>query len=256
MSRVTVWKCDATGKLFEDQKKYQAHLRQLATERRTRRRLQIQEQETDAWWAAAYNIEQSISEWAQFVIDNQDRFWAEAAARYGSYNWAHVGKKIGRRKDAVVMPVPRLLEFTEFQLHWQNSVSNSHSCPHNGVTCWSREEARDGRPTGYPGWTGRVAWIVEWPKCYDGHYLGSDLFRSAGRYGRVRAHTGTGGGGGMHYNEKHGCHVQSYAYDFRLFAADWPGLARHYAAEQMLDVLSGNRARLAAEELSSVDERF
>lgn len=255
MSRITVWKCDTTGKLFEDQAKYQKHLRQLATERRARRRLQIQNEEADAWWAQAYETEMSVDDWAQFVITNQDRFWAEAA-RHGSYNWVHVGKTISRRKGAIAMPVPRLLEFTEFCLVWQSSVSNSHYCPHNGVTCWSREEAKDGRPMGYPGWTGRVAWIVAWPESYDGHYLGSDLFRSAGRTGRVRAHTGTGGGGGMHYNEKHKCHVQSYGFDFRLFAADWPGMARYHAAEQMLQVLNGSKEGLTSAELSCATERY
>ena len=244
MSKIMVWKCDTTGKLFEDQKKYQAHLRQLATERRIRRKLQIQKEEADAWWAQAYETEMSVNDWAQFVIDNQNRFWAEAA-RFGSYNWTHVGKKISRRKDAIAMPVPHLLEFTEFQLHWQNSVSNSHCCPHNGVTCWSREEAKDGRPMGYPGWTGRVGWIVAWPESYDGYYLGSDLFRGAGRIGRVRAHTGTGGGGSMYYDEKYRCHVQRYAYDFRLFAADWPGLTRYREKRKMWQILSDRELDMA-----------
>ena len=38
MSVITVWKCDEDGKLFEDKKKYQNHLRKLARVRRERRR--------------------------------------------------------------------------------------------------------------------------------------------------------------------------------------------------------------------------
>ena len=97
-------------------------------------------------------------------------------------------------------------------------------------------------PHGYPGWTGRVEWIVAWPEEWDGWYLGGDLF-AKGTFctGRQRANTGTGGGGGMRYSQKHKCHVQSFGYDFKLFAADWPGLARYMVKQQFVEVLQGSR---------------
>lgn len=241
MSQIICWKSDTDGKIFEDKKKYQNHLRKLARERNTKRRLMIAEAVADQKWNELYECEQSIEQWKLMVLGNQDMFWAEAA-KHDPYDWRQVGKMSTRGKNGVVCPVPRLLEFTQFDVRWNPTVSNSHSCPHNGVTCWSSREAKDGRPQSYPGWSGRVEWIVAWPKEWDGVYLGSDLFSGGTfRIGRQRAHTGTGGFGGMRYSEKHGCYVQSFGYDFRLFAADWPGMARYEGMKQMQEVLAGNR---------------
>ncbi len=245
MSQITVWKCDNTGKLFEDKDKYQAHLRKLARERNTKRKLTVVEAEADAWWARAYETEMTIQEWKQFVINNQARFWAEAA-KADPHDWSYVGKSHNRRKSGVYCPIPELLEFTTFDVRWNPAVSNSHSCPHNGVTNWGGKEQIDGQlaPRNYPGWSGRVEWIVKWPEEWDGVYLGSDLFKGLfGQGGRQRAHTGTGGGG-MRYNEKHKCHTQSFGYDFRMYAADWPGMARAIAKEQMMQVLKGERTSI------------
>jgi hypothetical protein len=242
MSQILVWKCDQTGKLFEDQTKYKSHLRKLARERNTKRKLTVMEALADQKWNELYECEQSIEQWRDMVIANQDMFWAEAA-KGDPHDWANVGKTHSRRKNGVVCPIPELLEFTEFNLRWNPNVSNSHSCPHNGVQNWG---GKDDKPTGYPGWSGRVEWIVKWPEEWDGWYLGSDLFANGTfRSGRQRAHTGTGGGGGMHYNKKHKCHVQSFGYDFRIFAADWPGLARYLAKQQFVEVLQGRRESIA-----------
>jgi hypothetical protein len=238
MSQITVWKCDQTGKLFEDKVKYQSHLRKLARERNEKRKLTIKQAEANAWWAEAYEREMTIDQWKQFVIDNQSRFWAEAAEG-DKHDWSIVGKSHNRKKSGVYCPIPELLEFTTFDVRWNPNVSNSHSCPHNGVQNWG---AKDDKPKSYPGWSGRVEWIVRWPEEWDGWYLGSDLFaKGTFQSGRQRAHTGTGGGGGMRYSQKHKCHVQSFGYDFRMYAADWPGMARVVGHEQFAQVLKGQR---------------
>jgi hypothetical protein len=234
---ITAYKSEADGKIFEEKSKYVAHLRKLARHRNAQRKLQIAESEKDAAWAELYEREQSIDDWCQMVIDNQHLFWAEAAAG-DPYDWERVGKKIGRGKNAGNLPMPRVLKITH-TLRWDDSVSNSHSCPHNGVTCWSSHEAKDGRPRGYPGWGGHISWLVEWPKEFDGIYLGSDLFsKGTFRSGRQRAHTGTGGGGGGHFNKEFNTWCQSPSYDFKLFAADWPGLARYHQKREMWKTLS------------------
>jgi len=244
MSIITAYKSDADGKIFEDKSKYQAHLRTLARHRNAQRKLQIAEAEKDAAWAELYEREQSINDWCQMVIDNQHLFWAEAAAG-DPHDWACVGKKISRRKDAQVVPVPRLLKITN-NLRWSNMVSNSHSCPVGGVTCWSSYEARDGRPQGYPGWTGRIEWIVEWPKEFEHIYLGSDLFsRGTFSSGRQRAHTGTGGGGSLYFNREFNTYCQRPGYDFRIYASDWPGLTRYHEKKIMWSALSDNKLEYA-----------
>ena len=96
------------------------------------------------------------------IIANQDLFWAEAAAG-DKHDWSIIGKT----RKGVACPVPRLLEFTKFDLRWSDEVSNSHSCPVGGVENWGgRVKMPDGTdaPRGYPGWTGRVDWIVAGPK--------------------------------------------------------------------------------------------
>lgn len=235
---ITAYKSEADGKIFEDKKKYQNHLRKLARVRRTRRQLEINEALQDAVWNELYEREQSIEDWAVMVINKQELFWAEAA-KSDPYDW----KVVGTTRKGVVCPVPRLLEFTEFSMRWSDCVSNSHSCPHNGMTNWGgRETMKDGSnaPRGYPGWHGRAEWIVAWPKEFNGIYLGSDLFKGlhGSRSGRQRAHTGTGGGGGMRWSEEYKCYVMSHGYDFKIFAADWPGLTRYHEKRVMWTKLS------------------
>jgi hypothetical protein len=97
-------------------------------------------------------------------------------------------------------------------------------------------------PEGYPGWTGRVDWLVEWPKELDYIYLGSDLFsKGTFRTGRQRAHTGTGGGGGSHFNKEFDTWCQRPGYDFKLFASDWPGLYRYEMRKQWLQKENADR---------------
>jgi len=240
VSIITAYKSDTDGKIFESKSKYQLHLRKLAGHRLAQRKLAIKEAAADAIWAELYEREQSIEDWFQMVIDNQHLFWAEAAA--GDSDWDRVGKPVHHGKNAKAMPMPKLLEFTKVNMRWSDTVSNSHSCPHNGVTNWGYEEVfEDGtlKPAGYPGWSGHIRWLVEWPKEFDGIYLGSKLFsRGVFRTGRQRAHTGSGGGGGGHFNQKHKTHCQEPSYEFRLYAADWPGLARYYEKMKAWNILA------------------
>jgi hypothetical protein len=71
-------------------------------------------------------------------------------------------------------------------------------------------------------------------------YLGSDLFsRGTFRSGRQRAHTGTGGGGGIHLNKEFNTYCQRPSYSFNIFAADWPGMARYYEKQKMWKMIGG-----------------
>jgi hypothetical protein len=232
MSVITAYKSDADGKIFEDKVKYQRHLRKLAQVRRERRRIEVEETLKDSIWAGLYECEQSIEQWRDMIIANQDLFWAEAAA-HDKHDWSIVGKK----RKGVACPVPRLLEFTEFRLAWSDHVSNSHDCPVGGVTNWGNRDPD--APTGYPGWQGRMDWVYAWPKEWDGHYLGGDLFGGfANHYGRSRVHTGTGGSGGTVFSKKHNCYVTSCGYSVNVFAADWPGLTRYREKQEMWKTLA------------------
>ena len=228
MSKILVWKCDQTGKLFEDEKKYKSHLAKLARQRREQRKIQIAEDAAQAWWTELQNREMSIDDLHALIIKEQNQFWAEAA-KAEPWHWEDIGKK----RRGVVMPVPKLVEFTTFDLKWSDSVSNTHSCPKGGVTNWGGDKKlSDGSPAprGYPGWRGRMDWRIEWPKEWDGWYPGSDLFRSR----RTCIHTGTGGGGG--WKDGH----QSFGYGIEIFASDWPGLTRFREKQFVWKTLGGD----------------
>lgn len=229
MSKVVVWRCDQTGKLFEDHSKYKNHLRRLARERQQRRKLEIVAAEADAWWAVAYEREMSIGEFKTFIIENQSRFWQEAACA-DTYGWDNVG----RTRRGIVCPVPQLLEFTVFDLRWSDMVGNTHSCPHNGVTNWWSRDNPD-LPRGYPGWTGRVEWLVGFPEEWSGVYIGGDLFKGH----RSRCYSGGGGGGGGSFHHVHNKYAQRFSYEFKLYAADWPGMARVKEMDQIARRLKG-----------------
>jgi hypothetical protein len=122
-------------------------------------------------------------------------------------------------------------------------VSNSHSAPLDGVSNWG---GKDGLPTVYPGWTGRV-WIR-----YDNTGLspGSEPFNAALSY------PGTGGVGG--YNgpweavsvarwKRHGYSktkktypkINCYSWNYKIFLSDWPGLQTGIEQQRIVDKLAG-----------------
>jgi hypothetical protein len=223
MSQITVYKCDHTGKLFEDVVKYRKHLKKLAVQRREQRKFAIDRSKRDGWWLQLQQRAQTLDELKQFIIENQQFFWAESADCC-DFNWKNAGKS----RNGVVMPCPELVSFTCFDLKWSDSVRNTHHCPKNGVINWScKDTFSDGRPkpTGYPGWHGRVEWTVKWPKEWDGVYLGADLFKGQ----RCRIYTGTGGGGNMRNG------LQTFGYSAIIFAEDWPGLYQAQMKQQWIN---------------------
>lgn len=121
---------------------------------------------------------------------------------------------------------------------WSDSVSNTHSCPHNGVTNWGGRV--EGAPRGYPGWCGRI-----WVRYKREPQWGSDPLCV------VRVFSGTGGFGGYngpwekvmeawHHVErsarrprgKRKPEPQCYGYGVELFAADFPELVEVYDMER------------------------
>lgn len=219
MGQILAWKCETTGELFEDQDLYKKHIRKIAAQRREQAKRDRIAAELKNFWINARNTITSINDLPQFFIDHQDRLWEDAIAAE-HYRFAEIGKLVRGGKK---MPMPKLLRFTTFRLSWSKSVSNSHSCPQGGITNWGGR-VKDG-PRGYPGWTGRVDWEIEWPNEFDGWYPGADLFKG---YNSC-VHTGSGGGGNNKNN------ISSFGYSVELFAADWPGLYREQAKREYFE---------------------
>jgi hypothetical protein len=198
---VKAYQCPFTGTIVSTKKSYVKHLKTLRSDRMHRRARDLRHRRKlqDLWNQPDF---ESVVKWIQL---NPETFW-ENGQKQG---WNCDRAAWNRIRDSFIMEVCYL------KLDYSESVSNTHSCPHNGVTNWSRRDTfADGteKPTGYPGWQGTVRFHIshEVPGFF------SNLLNG------TRIHTGAGGG---HDN-------LTYEYEVKLFLADWPGIALRIAQEK------------------------
>lgn len=224
MSIIQAYKSDEDGKLFEDKKKYQLHLRKLATARRAEKKVALMEAERELF-IEKMGQAKSVTELNQFIKDNWRWFWANGA-KNDFYFW-------GRRGEAA--PFHEYVDVSILNLRWQENLSNSHSCPRGGVQNFdTRADYNKGKPTGYPGWTGHLNIKVKPPMSkhkkdpymHDG--WGSSYFDN------TTICTGGGGGGG-------GKDFKSYSYEVKLWAADFPVMYEALRKDQWLQEKNAER---------------
>lgn len=202
MSIITAYKSDTDGKIFEDKKRYQAHLRKLAAQRRQDNKLQEAEREFDEFNIRMGQVA-SIAELEQFIKANWQSFWVNGIKNNA---WRLRGKPAVMHECVDI----------KFDLvRWKDHISNSWVCPRNGVTNWCNGDKS--KPSGYPGWYGRIKIKVRPPlkthrgKSYLDDGWGSDYFAN------TVICTGSGGGGGSH-----GTDYVRYEYEVTLWADDFP----------------------------------
>lgn len=221
---ITAYKSTHDGKLFEDKAKYVKHLRKIAAERRYDRKIQkINQDRTEFlrknFWEGVKSPDQLVqalkvhAEWIGLNGLANERFYTKKRP-----------------------PGPPLFKSCNLSLHYSDQVSNTHSCPHNGVTNWNQAHNRRqglNLPEGYPGLRGRLDYKVEWYSAWEGWYPGgSDMWKD------TRVHTGTGGGGGFKaYETDKTKGLQSFGYDVTLFFDDWPGLKQAFDQARMWLIL-------------------
>lgn len=113
------------------------------------------------------------------------------------------------KRNHLFKPIFTSLQFniniTYLTLSYSTRVSNSHSCPRNGVPNWGRHN--NNIPNGYPGWEG----LIEFQTSNYITTFGGDIFKNTG------IHIGTGGA------RRNG----GFGFSVRLFEDDWPGLNRY-----------------------------
>ena len=198
MSQVLVWECDHSGKLFRTKTAYIKHLKKLAHQRREEKRQQKFNAQRNAFFDRMGQEITSINELINFIKTNWSWFYQNG--RQHSYY------KRGSEHELVDIKI---------NVKWNDCVSNSHSCPRNGVCNWGGNETfSDGllKPNGYPGWFGFLEFIVRPElKKYDGY--GANYFNN------TIINTGSGGGGSLVNG------VRKYHYDIWLFADDFPAMA-------------------------------
>lgn len=200
MSVITAYKCDATGKLFEDKDKYVKHIRKIAAERRAQRKADEAYRADQQWWHDNFwNRVRSIDQLKAAILHHKDVFAARGVEHHRSI-------KKGLK------PTP-LVRFDRFHLYWSDRVNDS---------TYRRPPIKTDDASGpLGGWVGRFDYIVQSQKGQLWCYPGSDeMWEGSG------IHTGTGGGGGHKDQETN--FLQSFGYSICLFAVDWPAMAREY----------------------------
>jgi len=143
-------------------------------------------------------------------------------------NWIHINPEFffdnalssawqqDRQQDRVnKMRADYWIKIFNLDVNYSESVSNSHSCPKNGVSNFGgRECFPDGkpRPRGYPGFRGKIIFQLS-------HNLGwaSDVMKNTG------LHIGSGGGSGN----------LMYHYEFNLFLDDFPVIKAAFEEEEI-----------------------
>ena len=195
------YQCPWTQQLYSTKRSYIKHLKELRATRMHRRARANRWQRLgeDLWNQTSF---EKIVKWVElhpewFLNNAKRRSWASDATRFESI------------RDSFSINI------TYLQLTWSDSVSNSHSCPHTGVTNWGGRKLD--APRGYPGWQGRIEYEIncELPG------FSSDIME------RTRIHTGSGNGG------------KRSRFEVKFFDDDWPGLVKG----QMWETLKGNNIK-------------
>lgn len=203
------YQCPWSHELFSTKRSYVKHLKNLRTTRMHRRARQLR------WGRLGEEL------WNQTSFEKIVH-WVELHPEWFLDNlkqrcWNHDRKFYERIHSDFSVRI------TYLDLYWSDSVSNAHSCPHNGETNWGGRKPNV--PRGYHGWTGRI----EYQLSHDIPSFGSDVMEGS------RIHTGTGGG----INENR------YGFSVSFFADDWPGLQKNQTWEilkgtDMNHILIGN----------------
>lgn len=204
--KVTVNKCRFTGKLFEDDKEYANHMQRLRREHKAIREAKAIKNDFAAWLAAEKDKLRSTSEICPWLLENQI-YLMKSCNALGIHSWC---------RDKFYPETDRFTEIRfEREPTFSRLVSNSHSCPKDGVTNWGGQDHN--APCGYPGWNGYVKGKLTRSKKHMSSYPYSAIFKL------VDIHTGSGGGGNEHWG-----------YDIKIFAADWPTLAEEETYKRLM----------------------
>ena len=201
--KIVVNKCRYTGTLFESDTDYTNHLAALRRERAADRKAANLRNTFFDWLKAEKELLISIDMVVPWILENQrtimDACNAGIQPKRGSLSFWN-----GRDK---LYPTDKIVELKMVSARYSDSVSNTHSCPDDGVTNWGGQVK--GAPRGYPGWQCRFEGKTERLQKHMGQYPSSRILNLVG------VKTGTGGGGN-----------ESWGYDAEIFLSDWPQLSQ------------------------------
>ncbi len=206
--KIQAYKCRFTGAVYQLDAKadYIKHLKDLRASMKSARKLARTKRAFNQWLTAEKEKIVHIDMVVPWILENQQKlmkFYNDIMPISWNGKW-HL------KSD----------EITKLTLkaHYRPHVPNSHACPHDGVTNWGNYDKS--KPTGYPGFTGRIEGVTKRDNRHNSEYPSSALLKMIG------IHTGTGSG--INNN---------WGYSVELFLADWPGLSQ----EIMFNVLKGTK---------------
>lgn len=149
--RVEMYKCRFTGQLFElkDKKEYIKHLKEVRKQLKDAREEKRIRDTFDQWLKKEKETITHIDMIVPWILKNQRFLIKSYSALKYSGPWSH--EKMYPVSD----------EFVDLTLtaSYDPLVSNSHSCPHNGVTNWGG--MNKGAPRGYPWLERYYSWKTE-----------------------------------------------------------------------------------------------
>lgn len=204
MSQILVWRCDNSGELFVTKDAYIKHLKKLAKTRREEKCQLKFTAQRDIFLNRMGQEVTTIQELINFIRTNWGWFY-----RNGQQHSYH---EIDGDHNLIDLNIT---------VNWRDCVSNSHSCPRNGVCNWGGKEFFEDRlpkPKGYPGWSGNIMFSI---RKKNARYVG----QGSAYFKDTIINIGTGSGGGNIGDDS----IQQYWYDIRLFANDFPAMALRHA---------------------------
>lgn len=203
MALVQAYQCPHTGKLFalEDKVKYEKHRDKAKREIDAQKKHEDALKNIDGFFTNMRETVTSLAELEHFILTNSEMFITNGKRNYWGLSSKH-------KFD---------LQFLKVEIRdcrFRPDVSNGHSAPIGKEQNWGGR--KEGVPTSYPGWKGKIIFSYNENARYPGSFSG--MFDGTGVY------LGSGSGGG-----------KSYQSELILWEDDWPGLAK----VRLMDRLSG-----------------
>ena len=150
MPKVLVWKCPHTGKLFEQKRRYDAHLRRLSRIRCANRKWRQLEDDTVGLIKDIQQVN-NMQEWCEFIFNNQKAFIIYGCLKKSFGDPEHIKEAM---ENGWNIKVPKIQGIDIYRCNYSDSTRNTHSCPRNGKTNWGGRAEHGIR--GYPGWSGNI----------------------------------------------------------------------------------------------------
>jgi len=141
--KIVAYKCEDTDAIFEHEKDYRAQRAKYLREKRAKEKHIAAGNKFKDWLAEEKLKITNVSMIGPWVLENQRKLM-EAG---NFFKLSSFGAKFKLDSDV-------LAKYEITNIFYNDKISNTHSCPYNGVTNWG---SKNDKPNGYPGWRGRIS---------------------------------------------------------------------------------------------------